>query len=136
MDSRPFPYPLRRECPPGACDCDRERLLADAGADCRVLKLTREEEARLIAHIEDISSYAQLQKLGERIEQQLGVTLQIAPSVNEVRTLRGLAIRLLERPGLCRKTRKAVPAALRRCFERHPEIVYAILDAHDLFADG
>jgi hypothetical protein len=26
-----------------------------------------------------------------------------------------------------------VPAAVRRVLERHPEITYAILDAHDLF---
>ena len=25
-----------------------------------------------------------------------------------------------------------VPAAIRRCLDRHPEIAYAVLDAHDL----
>ena len=49
-----------------------------------------------------------------------------------MRTVRGLAIQLEELPGLCRKTRQAVPAAIRRCLEQHPQIVYAILDAHDL----
>ncbi len=50
----------------------------------------------------------------------------------EVRTSRGFMIELQERPGLCRKTRQAVPAAIRRCLDKHPEIAFAILDAHDL----
>ena len=36
-------FPIRTECPPGACECDRERLLADPEADMRVLMLTKEE---------------------------------------------------------------------------------------------
>ncbi|MDQ1815926.1 hypothetical protein RBA41_21755 [Massilia sp. CCM 9210] len=44
----------------------------------------------------------------------------------------GLSIVLAEWPGLRRKTRQAVPTAIRRCLDRHPEIFYAILDAHDL----
>ncbi len=38
------PFPIRTECPPGACTCRREELLADPNADIRVLRLTREEE--------------------------------------------------------------------------------------------
>ena len=131
-----LPFPIRTECPPGACACERDALVDDPAADIRVLRLTREEEKRLIARIEAISTYAELMRLRERLQQNLGVVLEIdpgTPGITEIRTVRGLTIRLLERPGLCRKTRQAVPAAIRRCLERHPEIVYAILDAQGLF---
>ncbi|QBE65160.1 hypothetical protein [Pseudoduganella lutea] len=128
-----FPFPIRTECPPGACDCRRELLENDPQADVRVLRLTREEEKRLVERIAAIGSYAELMRVGQRLQEQLGVTLTIAPGPNEVRTVRGFAIELAPRPGLCRKTRQAVPAAIRRCLEAHPEIAFAILDAHDLF---
>ncbi|MCY0911625.1 hypothetical protein [Massilia antarctica] len=127
-----FPFPIRTECPPGACVCQRDVLLADADSDTRILRLTREEEKKLLAHIENIASYEDLNKLAERLDSQLGVVLRITPSNNEVRSARGLSIVLADRPGLCRKTRQAVPTAIRRCLDRHPEIIYAILDAHDL----
>ena len=41
-------FPLRTECPPGACVCEREALLQSPQADTRVLLLTREEEKRLV----------------------------------------------------------------------------------------
>jgi hypothetical protein len=125
-------FPIRTECPPGACICERESLLCDPQADARVLLLTREEEKKLIARIEAISTYADLQKIQQRMLTQLGVALHIAPGAHEVRTVRGLSIVLFERPGLCRKTRQAVPAAVRRCLDKNPDIVYAILNAHDL----
>jgi hypothetical protein len=53
-----------------------------------------------------------------------------------VRTARGLNIQLAPCPGLCKKTRQAVPAAVRRCLDNHPDIVYAILNAHDLLGAG
>jgi hypothetical protein len=134
--SQPVPFPIRKECPPGACVCDRDRLLDDPHADLRVLRLTAEEEKRLVARIENISSHADLKHVGELMQAQLGITLRIRPGANEVRTVRGLVIELEERPGLCRKTRQAVPAAVRRCLERNPDIVYAILDAHDLLGGG
>ncbi|MCE3605572.1 hypothetical protein LXA47_18465 [Massilia sp. P8910] len=127
-----FPFPIRTECPPGACVCQRDVLLADADSDTRILRLTREEEKKLLAHIENMASYEDLNKLAERLNSQLGVVLRITPSNNEVRSARGLSIVLADRPGLCRKTRQAVPTAIRRCLDRHPEIIYAILDAHDL----
>lgn len=128
------PFPIRKECPPGACDCKRELLLDDPHADLRILRLTKEEEKRLLERIEAISSYAELMRIGQRLEEQLGVAIRIAPGANEVRTVRGFQIELAQCPGLCRKTRQAVPAAVRRCLERHPEIAWAILDANDLFA--
>ncbi|HEX2604097.1 MAG TPA: hypothetical protein VHL60_05445 [Oxalicibacterium sp.] len=134
-----LPFPIRTECPPGACVCDRELLLSDPAADVRVLRLTREEEKRLIARIETISSYMELMRLRDRLQENLGVMLEIdpgTPGITEIRTVRGLTIRLLERPGLCKKTRQAVPAAIRRCLERHPEIVYALLDAQGLFGES
>jgi hypothetical protein len=125
--------PLNRKvCPPGACDCQLERILEDEHADRRVLLLTKEEEKRLIARIEAIGSYAELMRVGQRLEEQLGVRLSIAPGANEVRTVRGFAIEVSPAPGLCRKTRQAIPAAIRRCLDNHPEIAFAILDAHDL----
>jgi hypothetical protein len=126
-------FPLRTECPPGACVCDRDRLLAEPDADLRPLRLTRMEEQKLIERIEGIASYDELKRLQERIRANLGVELKIAPGPNEVRTLRGILIVLEERPGLCKKVRQSIPAAVRRALDRHPEITYAILDSHDLF---
>lgn len=126
--------PLRKECPPGACICDRERLLATPDADIRVLLLTREQEKKLIARIEAISDYEDLLHVRGLIYKQLGVTLQITPSQHGVRTVMGLNIKLQERPGLCAKTRQTIPAAVRRCLSHKPDIVYAILNAHDLLA--
>ncbi len=126
-------FPLRNECPPGACVCERERLLAEPGADLRPLRLTRMEEQKLIERIETIASYDELKRLQEKIRANLGVELKIAPGPNEVRTLRGIVILLEDRPGLCKKVRQSIPAAVRKALDRHPEITYAILDAHDLF---
>lgn len=128
------PFPIRKECPPGACVCDRERLLNDPNSDLRVLRLTREEEKRLIQRIESISSYAELKHIEEKLYAQVGIRLRIAPGAREVRTVRGISIRLVEQPGLCRKLHQSIPAAVRRCLDRNPEIAFAILDAHDLFA--
>jgi hypothetical protein len=105
-------------------------------SDLRILRLTKEEEKKLIARIESISSYADLRHIQERMQAQLGLTLLITPSSREVRTLRGLSIQLIERPGLCRKTRQSIPAAVRRCLEKNPDIVYAILNAQDLLGGG
>ena len=127
-----LPFPIRNECPPGACVCERERLLNDPGADLRVLRLTREEEKKLIARIENIDSLADLRHVAQRMQDQLGIALSIAPGTREVRTVRGLTILLAECPGLCRKTRQSIPAAVRRCLEKHPDIVYAILNEQDL----
>lgn len=126
------PFPLRKECPPGACVCDRDQLLSDPQADIRVLRLTREEEKRLIARIEAISSLEDLQRIQERIQTQLGIVIHISPGLNEVRTVRGLTIQLVEQPGLCKKIRQSIPAAIRKCMERKPEIVYQLLNANDL----
>jgi hypothetical protein len=130
------PYPIRTECPPGACVCERERLLAEPSADLRILMLTREEEKKLLARIEAISSLADLRGMEQKMHQQLGIALTITPSANEVRTVRGFSIELGELPGLCRKTRQSIPAAVRRCLDRHPEIAFAILDEHGLFGSG
>ncbi|KQY01805.1 hypothetical protein ASD28_08530 [Massilia sp. Root133] len=128
--------PIRTECPPGACVCGREILLADPDADLRPLRLTRTEEQKLLERIDAVASYDDLKRLQERIRANLGVELKIAPGPNEVRTLRGILIVLEDRPGLCKKVRQSVPAAVRRVLERHPGITYAILDAHDLFGAG
>lgn len=132
----PVPFPIRKECPPGACTCNRDSLLQDPHGDSRILRLTQAEEKRLVERIEAISSYADLKYIAERMHAQLGILLQIAPSPHEVRTVRGINIQLAERPGLCRKTRQSIPAAIRRCLENNPDIAYAILDEHDLLGGG
>jgi hypothetical protein len=125
--------PIRVECPPGACSCERDLLLGDPAADQRPLLLTREQEQQLVARIERVDSYADLGKVQALIRRNLGAELVIAPGPNEVRTLRGIVIRLEEQPGLCRKVRQSVPAAVRRMLDARPEIAWAILDADGLF---
>lgn len=127
-----LPFPIRQECPPGACMCDRDRLLADPAADVRILRLTKEEEKRLVARLENIASLEDLRAMQGRMQAQLGIVVRIVPSDNEVRTSRGIAIQLDEQPGLCRKTRSSIPAAIRRGFDNKPEIVYALLNERDL----
>ena len=129
-------FEVRKECPPQLCDCERERLLDDPQADLAILRLNMTEEKRLLAHIEGIATHAQLQKLQLLLKSNLGVELKIAPGGGEVRTVRGFQIRLQEQPGLCRKTRAAIPAAVRRCLAAHPEIAFAILNENDLLGGG
>lgn len=128
--------PIRQPCPPGACDCGREALLAPTAADQRILRLTRQEEKRLIERLENLASLADLEHMQRRLYDNLGIRLSIVPSPNGVRTLRGLAIHIEELPGLCRKTRQSIPAAIRRSLEKQPEIAYRLLDAHDLLRDA
>ena len=129
----PLPPLIRTECPPGACVCDRGRVLADPQADQRPLLLTRQQELKLIERIERIASYEDLKHVQALIHKNLGAELRIEPGPNEVRTVRGIIVVLEEKPGLCKKTRQAVPAAVRRCLNERPDIAYALLDAHDLF---
>ena len=129
----PLPFPIRTECPPGACVCEREQVLADPQADHRPLALTRLQEQKLIERIERVTSYEDLKHVQALIHKNLGAELRITPGPNEVRTVRGIIVVLEEKPGLCKKTRQAVPAAVRRCLSERPEIAYALLDAHDLF---
>ncbi|CAG9165888.1 hypothetical protein CURE108131_01810 [Cupriavidus respiraculi] len=127
-----LPFPIRQECPPGACVCGREQLLADPGSDIRVLRLTREEEKKLIARLDSVATLAELEHMQQRMMALLGISVSIRPSIHGVRTVRGFNIDIAQQPGLCRKTRQAIPAAIRRCLDRHPEIAYAILDAQGL----
>jgi hypothetical protein len=128
--------PLRSPCPPGACICDRDRLLENPGTDVRILQLTRDVEKRLIERLENISSLPDLEHLQRRMFEQLGIRLHVAPGFNEVRTMRGIAIDIEDLPGMCRKTRAAIPAAIRRGLEKRPEIAYRLLNAHDLLRDA
>lgn len=128
--------PLRVECPPGACVCDREQVLADPAADQRPLLITRQQEQKLIERIERVDSYADLQHVQTLIHKNMGAELRIAPGPNEVRTVRGIVVVLEERPGLCKKIRQSVPAAVRRRLAERPEIAWAILDAGGLFGAG
>ena len=128
-----LPFPIRPECPPGACVCERERLLREPDADIRPLALDRKQESRLLERIERIDSYADLRHVQELIRKNIGAELRIAPGPNEVRTMRGIIIVLEDKPGLCKKVRQSVPAAVRKRLQEKPEIAWAILDAGDLF---
>ena len=127
--------PIRSPCPPGACTCDREHLLQLPGTAARILLLTRQEEKRLLERLENIQSLDDLEHMQRRLHEQLGIRVEIAPGFNEVRSMRGIGIHIDDLPGLCRKTRQAIPAAIRRGLEKHPEIAYRLLDAHDLFRE-
>lgn len=129
------PPPLRQPCPPGACDCGREDLLDSAGADLRILRLTRQEERKLLDRLQNLRDLDDLEHLQRRMHEQLGIRVQVAPGFNEVRSMRGIAIHIDVLPGLCRKTRQSIPAAIRKGLENAPEIAYRLLDAHDLLRD-
>ncbi|WP_341957537.1 hypothetical protein [Pseudomonas sp. RC10] len=128
--------PIRSPCPPGACICDRERLLETAGADQRILRLTKPEEKRLLERLENIASLTDLEHMQRRLYEQLGIRLDVAPGFKEVRSMRGIVIDIADLPGLCRKTRAAIPAAIRRGLEKRPEIAWSLLNAHDLLRDA
>jgi hypothetical protein len=117
----PFPFPIRTECPPGACVCDRDRVINDPQADHRPLALTRQQEQQ---HVQAL------------VRKNLGAELRIEPGPNEVRTVRGIIVVLEEKPGLCKKARQSVPAAVRRRLGERPDIAWALLDAHDLFGSA
>lgn len=129
-----LPFPIRNECPPGACVCGRDDLLADPNGDFRPLRITRQEEQRLISRIERISTFEELRHVQELIRSHIGAELRIQPGPNEVKTVRGIIIVFEEKPGLCKKLRQNVPAAIRRCLDNNPQITYALLNAHDLLS--
>jgi hypothetical protein len=128
-------FPIRVECPPGACVCGRDQLMLEPDADVRPLAIDRKQEQKLIDRIERIDSYADLRHVQELIYKNIGAELRIAPGPNEVRTMRGIIIVLEEKPGLCKKLRQSVPAAIRKRLQEKPEIAYAILNAGDLFGE-
>ena len=127
---------IRQPCPPGACVCDREQLLQAPGADLRILSLTRQEEKRLLERLENLQNLQDLERMQQRMYELLGIRVHIAPRHTEVKSMRGIQIVIDELPGMCRKTRQSIPAAIRRGLEKNPEIAYRLLDAHDLFREG
>ncbi|MBV6749935.1 hypothetical protein KV580_06470 [Pseudomonas chlororaphis] len=127
--------PIRQPCPPGACICEREQLLQIPGADLRILSLTRQQEKVLLDRLENMKSLADLERLQLRIYEQLGLRVSVAPGFNEVRTMRGIDIQIADHPGLCRKTRQSIPAAIRRGLEKNPQIAFDLLNANDLLRD-
>ena len=126
-------FPIRTECPPGACVCAREALLNTPSADVRVLLLTRDEEKRLLERLENLTSLQELRRIEARLSELLGIRIRITIGPNEVRTVRGIAILVLEQPGLCRKTRQSIPAAIRVSMDRNPQIMFDLLDEGGLF---
>ena len=91
--------PIRSPCPPGACTCDREQLLQLPGTAARILLLTRQEEKRLLERLENIQSLDDLEHMQRRLHEELGIRVEIAPGLNEVRSMRGIAIQIAEHPG-------------------------------------
>lgn len=130
-----LPFPIRQECPPGACVCQREQLLQASQADLRVLRLTREEEKKLLLRLEKLRSLADLWHMQSLLYEQLGIRLTVQAGQNEVRTVRGLQIELQAQLGLCRKTAQSIPAAIRKGLEANVQIVYDLLDQYPL-SDG
>ncbi len=126
-------FPIRTECPPGACNCGRDTLLQSLDGDLRVLRLTREDEKQLLHRLENLSSLSDLKHMEVRMQQQLGIRLSISTSSSEVRTLRGITILVHEQTGLCKKTRQSIPAAIKRSLEQKPEIAHEILNIGSLF---
>ncbi|MCX5591125.1 hypothetical protein [Alcaligenes endophyticus] len=127
-----LPFPIRQECPPGACICQREQLLQAPYADQRILRLTREEEKKLVARLEKLRSLDDLWHMQTLLYEQLGIKLIVQPGQNEVRTVRGLHIELEAQVGLCRKTTQHIPAAIRKGLEANLQIVYELLDQYPL----
>ena len=130
----PLPFAIRTECPPGACICGREALLQAPDADLRVMRLTRDEEKRLLQRLENPVSLQDLRHLEDKLQKQLGIGLIIRLSPHEVRSLRGIAILVNEQPGLCKKTRQSIPAAIKKSMEQHPEIAFELLNKGGLFS--
>ncbi|MBF5004552.1 hypothetical protein [Diaphorobacter caeni] len=130
----PLPFAIRTECPPGACVCGREALLQAPDADLRVMRLTREEEKRLLQRLENLVSLQDLRHLQDLLQKQLGIELTIRLGPSEVRSLRGIAILVNEQPGLCKKTRQSIPAAIKKAMEQRPEIAFELLDEGGLFS--
>ena len=128
--------PLRSPCPPGACVCGRDPLLDTPGADLRILRLTRNEEKVLLARLEQLKNLDDLRHLQKRMYEQLGLRVEVSPGFHEVRTMLGIEIEIADLPGLCRKTRKAIPTAIRRGLNNNPAIAFELLNAHDLLRDA
>ena len=127
MEAMTTPAPMRSPCPPGACDCGRDLLVEMSDADLRILLLTREQEKVLLARLETLKDLADLRRY-----EQLGIRVDISPGFHEVRTMLGIDIQIEKIPGLCRKTRKSIPAAIRRGLSNNPQIAFELLNAHDL----
>lgn len=125
-------FPPRSTCPVGLCDCHLEQLQERPDFDRRILLLTRAEEKRLVERLERLASLADLEHLQRRMHEQLGIRTRIAPGLNEVRSMRGIAIDVAEQPGLCRKTRQAIVRAIRRGLENNPPVAWELLNASDL----
>lgn len=123
---------IRQPCPPALCDCEREQLLGTS-ADQRILRLTRQEEKKLLERLENLQSLEDLEHMQRLMYLQLGIRVHVAPGHTEVKSMRGIQIVIDKLPGLCRKTRLSIPAAIRKGMEKRPEVAYRLLDAHDLF---
>ena len=86
-------------------DRSHSALLANSMADQRILRLTKEEEKRLLLRLERITSLQVLRHMEQHMYEQLGIRVRIEYGASEVRTLRGIQIEVLPMRGLCSKTR-------------------------------
>ncbi len=88
----------------------------------------------MLERLENLGSLGELRQMQERMAQQLGIRLSITPNPRGVHSLRGIVILVHEQPGLCRKTRQAIPAAIKKSMAARPRIAYELLDEGGLFA--
>src|SRR3546814_1940212 len=58
---------------PISCTCRRDELLETPGADVRILMLTRHEERRLLERLENVQSLDDLERVQQRMLDQLGI---------------------------------------------------------------
>ena len=115
MSVAAVPVFIRNPCPPGACQCDRERLLADPASDKRVLALTRDEEKRLLARLEAIATLPELKHMIERMRQ-----FRRKPAKGRRPSLAAVAARLNEEGHRNRSGR-----------EWSPQLVHHVLQGHN-----
>ena len=104
-----------------------------AGNDWRILRLPPGGK-RLPERMKNLQSLGEQEKLQQRMHEQLGIRLAVAPGVNEVRSMRGIRIEIDTLPASAAKPARHYqpPSAIRR-LEKHPEIAYKLLNAHGLF---
>lgn len=103
-------------CPHGTCNCGRVQLLEYADNGLPIPRLPSGGK-RLPERMENLQSLGDLEKLQQRMHEQLGIRLAVAPGVNKVRSMRGIRIEIDALPRLYRKTRQALPTAIRRGLE-------------------
>ena len=98
--------------------------------------LTRSEEKKMLERLENLGSLADLRRMQERMEQQLGIRLSITQSPNEVRSLRGIAILVHEQPACAARHGRPSRLPSRKAWTPTPQITFDLLDESGLFGSS